>query len=111
MQRLHRVDDRLRGDAELFHDFVARRAQAETVDRDPHRELTRDQAKLRLELATLKSPARLEKLAREVLAMAPPPPGAVLTLGPPAVRQGRSVPPPPADALRPVRYSDRGVAP
>lgn len=43
------------------------------------RTLARENAKLRLELATLKSPARLEELARAKLGMAPPPPGSVLT--------------------------------
>lgn len=44
------------------------------------RELGREQDRLRLELATLKSPARLEKLAREQLGLAPPAAGAVISL-------------------------------
>lgn len=44
------------------------------------RTLTRENDRLKLELATLKSPARLERLARVELQMAPPPPGAVVTL-------------------------------
>lgn len=43
------------------------------------RRLTLDNDKLKLELATLKSPARLEKLAREQLGMAPPTAAAVLS--------------------------------
>jgi len=42
-----------------------------------HRALIRENDTLKLELATLKSPARLEKLARADLGMMPPPPGAV----------------------------------
>src|SRR5690242_16857965 len=38
-----------------------------------NRDLTRENDKLKLELATLKNPQRLEKLAREQLQMAPPP--------------------------------------
>ncbi len=45
-----------------------------------NRELVRENDRLRLELATLKSPTRLERLARNELGMTPPPPGAVLTL-------------------------------
>lgn len=44
-----------------------------------NRAMIRENDTLKLELATLKSPARLEKLAREQLGMTPPPPGAVLS--------------------------------
>ncbi|MDQ3263919.1 MAG: cell division protein FtsL [Myxococcota bacterium] len=44
-----------------------------------NREMIRENDTLKLELATLKSPARMEKLAREQLGMTPPPPGAVLS--------------------------------
>jgi cell division protein FtsL len=44
------------------------------------RELTREHDRLKLELATLKSPARLEQLAREKLKMAPAPAGSVVTV-------------------------------
>ncbi len=43
------------------------------------RTLTRENEQLRLELATLKNPARLEKLARQE-GMGPPPPGTVVTV-------------------------------
>lgn len=44
------------------------------------RELAREHDRLKLELATLKSPVRLEQLAREQLHMAPPAAGTVITL-------------------------------
>ena len=44
------------------------------------RTLARENDRLKLELATLKSPRRLERLAREELGMAPPSPAAVITL-------------------------------
>ncbi len=47
------------------------------------RELQREHDRLKLELATLKSPARLEALAREQLQMVPPPAGAVLSVAQP----------------------------
>lgn len=43
-------------------------------------ELTRENDRLKLELATLKSPARLEQAARGALNLAPPPPAAVVHL-------------------------------
>lgn len=46
------------------------------------RVLAREQDRLKLELATLRSPAHLEKAAREKLGMAPPAVGAVITPGP-----------------------------
>ncbi len=54
------------------------------------RRLAQENDKLELERATLKSPARLEKLAREQLGMGPPPPGAVLS--PAKARARRSAP-------------------
>lgn len=45
-----------------------------------HRVLGREHDRLKLELATLKSPNRLEKVARTELGMAPPSPNAVITL-------------------------------
>ena len=51
-----------------------------------NRALTLENDRLRLELGTLKRSARLEKLARDSLGMAPPAPGAVTVLGPPAQR-------------------------
>jgi cell division protein FtsL len=44
--------------------------------------LTRENDRLKLELATLKAPARLERLAREQLGMAMPPGSAVVPLRP-----------------------------
>ena len=49
----------------LVVDMGYRLSQAETEERS----LTRENDRLKLELATLKSPARLEKLAREKLGM------------------------------------------
>jgi cell division protein FtsL len=46
-------------------------------------DLLRQNDELRVELAALKNPARLERIAREQLGMAPPPAGAVITLGTP----------------------------
>lgn len=45
-----------------------------------NRALIREHDRLKLELATLKSPHRLEKLARERLGMGPPGPGAVVSV-------------------------------
>ncbi len=49
-----------------------------------NRALVREHDRLKLELATLKSPHRLEKLSRERLGMSPPGPGTVVP-----VRRGR----------------------
>lgn len=46
-------------------------------------ELARQKDKLELELATLKSPARLEGLARDKLLLAPPEAGTVFNVGAP----------------------------
>ena len=43
-----------------------------------HRQLLADRDRLNLEVATLRSPGRLERFARERLGMAPPAPGAVV---------------------------------
>ena len=48
---------------------------------EENRQLTLKNDRLKLELATLLSPARLERLARETLQLQPPPAGTVLTLG------------------------------
>lgn len=45
-----------------------------------NRELMRKSDSLKVELATLQSPSRLERLARKDLQMSPPLPGAVITL-------------------------------
>jgi cell division protein FtsL len=56
------------------------------------RELTQANDKLKLELATLKSPLRLEKLAREQLGMAPPSAAAVVNVGASAHPAARRAP-------------------
>jgi cell division protein FtsL len=43
-----------------------------------HRQLLSERDRLNLEVATLRSPGRLERFARERLGMAPPAPGAVV---------------------------------
>lgn len=45
-----------------------------------NRDLVRENDRLKLELAMMKSPSRLEKLAREQLGMMPPPPGTIIPL-------------------------------
>ncbi len=57
-----------------------------------NRALTLENDRLRLELGTLKRSARLERLAKDSLGMAPPAPGAVTVLAPPVQR---SAPPRP----------------
>jgi cell division protein FtsL len=52
--------------------------------------LERENERLRLELATLKNPGRLEHLAREQLGMIPPPAGAVLAVQGPSTSSGRT---------------------
>ena len=47
-----------------------------------HRQLLAERDRLNLEVATLRSPGRLERFARERLGMAPPAPGAVRAAGP-----------------------------
>ena len=76
----------------LVVDMGYRLSKAETEGRD----LTRENDRLKLELATLKNPARLEKLAREKLGMAMPAGPAVVAL-------------PAAGSKRPVRVEARGA--
>jgi cell division protein FtsL len=65
-----------------------------------NRNLTLENDRLRLELGTLKRSARLEKLAKDSLGMAPPAPGAITMLTrPPQQRAG--VPRPLAVSGRP----------
>jgi cell division protein FtsL len=45
-----------------------------------NRDLVRENDRLKLELAMMKSPSRLEKLAREQLGMLPAPPGTIIPL-------------------------------
>ncbi len=54
------------------------------------RTLVQENDRLKLELATLKSPARLEKLAREKLGMAPVPAGAMVLMGGPSLAAGHA---------------------
>ena len=54
------------------------------------RSLSRENAKLKLELNTLKAPARLEQLARTKLGMTPPPPGSVLSPSAPAPKAAQA---------------------
>ncbi len=56
-----------------------------------NRVLTRENDRLRLELATLKGPGRLEQVARGELGMAPPSANQVITMTP-APRLGRTSP-------------------
>jgi cell division protein FtsL len=70
------------------------------------RDLARENDRMKLELATLRSPARLEKIAREQLGLAPPAAGAVLTV------RRRIEEPQPSVAERSttaVRIADRGT--
>jgi cell division protein FtsL len=55
------------------------------------RELTRENDRLKLELATLKSPTRLERLAREKLRMAPPPATSIVLIEQPALGRASQV--------------------
>jgi cell division protein FtsL len=50
---------------------------------EENRQLTLRNDRLKLELATLTSPARLEKVARDQLGLQPPPAGTVISLGAP----------------------------
>jgi cell division protein FtsL len=62
----------------LVVDMGYRLSKAETEGRS----LTRENDRLKLELATLKAPARLEKLAKEQLGMMMPPGSAVVSVQP-----------------------------
>jgi cell division protein FtsL len=85
----------------LVVDMGYRLSKAEAEGRD----LTRENDRLKLELATLKNPARLERLAREKLGMAMPAGPAVIALpesGGKRPVQARSAPV--------VRVAERGGA-
>lgn len=69
-----------------------------------HRQLTLEHDRLGLELATLSAPAKLERIAREQLDMAPPPASAVITVQGASVRQARAAP---VRAKAPVAVADR----
>ncbi|NMO15508.1 cell division protein FtsL [Pyxidicoccus fallax] len=71
------------------------------------RTLTRENDRLKLELATLKAPARLERVAREQLGMAMPKGGAVVSVA----AEKPSRPSAQADVARPaVRVAGRDAA-
>lgn len=73
-----------------------------------NRQLVREHDRLRLELATLKNPMRLEQLARRDLQMAPPAPGTVITLAAPRLgrKPGTEVRP---DAREAVARAERNA--
>jgi cell division protein FtsL len=87
-------------------DMGYRFSKAETESRT----LTRENDRLKLELATLKAPARLERLAREQLGMMMPSGSAVVSLQPelPGVRRNGK-----AEARTParLRVAERESAP
>ena len=66
----------------LFHVWSRTRVQAAGYAlgrlEAEHRQLLAERDRLNLEVATLRSPGRLERFARERLGMAPPAPGAVV---------------------------------
>lgn len=79
-----------------------RLSQLETEGRD----LARENDRMKVEFATLRSPARLEKIARERLGLAPPPAGAVIT-----TRRRIEQPQPGSSGslATAVRVADRGI--
>jgi cell division protein FtsL len=66
----------------VFHVWSRTRVQAAGYElgrlESEHRQLLAERDRLNLEVATLRSPGRLERFARERLGMAPPAPGAVM---------------------------------
>ncbi len=66
----------------IFHVWSRTRVQAAGYElgrlESEHRQLLAERDRLNLEVATLRSPGRLERFARERLGMAPPAPGAVM---------------------------------
>jgi cell division protein FtsL len=66
----------------VFHVWSRTRVQASGYElgrlESEHRQLLSERDRLNLEVATLRSPGRLERFARERLGMAPPAPGAVM---------------------------------
>jgi len=68
-----------------------------------HRDLRRENDRLKVELATLKSPARLERLAREKLAMGPPPASSIVLLQTHGPAMGRA----PSARTRDARVASR----
>lgn len=73
-------------------------------------DLVRDHERLKLELATLKNPARLERIAHEQLGMISPPVGGVISLAPrmvPAKAEASLRPQTPAKVVLANRTSPR----
>lgn len=66
----------------VFHVWTRTRVQSTGYElgrlESEHRRLLAERDRLNLEVATLRSPGRLERFARERLGMAPPAPGAVV---------------------------------
>ena len=66
----------------VFHVWSRTRVQAAGYElgrlEAEHRQLLGERDRLNIEVATLRSPGRLERFARERLGMAPPAPGAVV---------------------------------
>ena len=66
----------------VFHVWTRTRVQAAGYElgrlESEHRQLLAERDRLNIEVATLRSPGRLERFARERLGMAPPAPGAVV---------------------------------
>lgn len=89
----------------LVVDMGYRLSRAEAEERS----LTRENDRLKLELATLKSPARLEKLAREKLGMSMPAGPLVIALPPELPGDKRSARVEARDS-RAVRVAERGGA-
>ncbi len=89
----------------LVVDMGYRLSKAEAEERA----LTRENDRLKLELATLKNPARLEKLAREKLGMAMPSGPVVISLPPQLPTNKRNARVEARDS-RGVRVAERGGA-
>jgi cell division protein FtsL len=89
----------------LVVDMGYRLSKAESESRS----LTRENDRLKLELATLKAPSRLERLAREQLGMAMPAGSAVVAL-PPELPGTKRNARPAARNTPSVRVAERGLA-
>jgi cell division protein FtsL len=90
----------------LVVDMGYRLSKAESESRA----LTRENDRLKLELATLKAPSRLERLAREQLGMAMPAGSAVIALTPELPGSKRTAARAEARSATSVRVAERGNA-
>jgi cell division protein FtsL len=90
----------------LVVDMGYRLSKAESESRA----LTRENDRLKLELATLKAPARLERLAREQLGMSMPTGSAVIALPPELPGPKRTAARAEARSATSVRVAERGSA-